>query len=96
VDKLEGEKKVSMKQKYVEKCPTCGGVVVEKEVTELLYGGVNTAMLRVTVGVCLSCGERLYTPALIRQFEDIGVKLEKQETAEFKPVGRSFHVVLPT
>jgi len=52
--------------KYLEKCPRCAGVVVEKEVTELLYGGVNTAFLKVKVGICLLCGERLYTPEVVR------------------------------
>lgn len=83
-----------MESKYVEKCPRCGGVIVEKDVTELLYGGVNTAILRVKAGVCELCGERLYTPETIRQFEEIEAKLEQQETAEFKPVGQSFQVVL--
>ena len=81
-------------ERYVEKCPRCGGRVIEKEVTEVLYGGVNTAILRVKVGVCLLCGERLYTPDIVRKFEDIEVKLEQQKTAEFKPVGRSYQVVL--
>lgn len=83
-----------MERKYVEKCPRCGGTVIEKEVTEVLYGGVNTAILRIKAGVCLLCGERLYTPEIIRQFEEIEAKLEQQETAEFEPVGQSFQVVL--
>lgn len=83
-----------MERKYVEKCPRCGGTVIEKEVTEVLYGGVNTAILRVKAGVCLLCGERLYTPEIVRQFEEIEAKLEQQETAEFEPVGQSFQVVL--
>ena len=83
-----------MERKYVEKCPRCGGTVIEKEVTEVLYGGVNTAILRIKVGVCLLCGERLYTPEIVRQFEEIEAKLEQQETAEFEPLGQSFQVVL--
>jgi hypothetical protein len=59
-----------------------------------LYGGVNTAILRVKAGVCELCGERFYTPEIVREFEEIETKLEQQETAEFKPVGRSFQVVL--
>lgn len=80
--------------KYVEKCPRCAGVVVEKEVTEVLSGGVNTAFLKVKVGVCLLCGERLYTPEVVKQYEQIEAKLEKQETADFQPVGQSFEVEL--
>ena len=80
--------------KYVKKCPRCNGTVVEKEVTEVLYGGVNTAILNVKAGVCLLCGERLYTPELVRQFESIETKLERQETTEFHPVGRAFQVAM--
>jgi YgiT-type zinc finger domain-containing protein len=83
-----------MERKYVEKCPRCGGTIIEKEVTEVLYGGVNTAILRIKAGVCLLCGERLYTPEIVRQFEEIEAKLEQQQTAEFEPVGQSFQVVL--
>lgn len=81
-----------MKKKYVEKCPRCGGPVVEREVTEVLYGGANTALLRIKVGVCLLCGERLYTPEIVRQFEEIEAKLAQEETAEVKPLGLSFQV----
>lgn len=83
-----------MTEKYVRKCPRCGGDIVEKEVTEVLYGGQNTALVRVTAGVCLLCGERLYTPDTVRQFEEITLKLKNRETAQFEPVGRSFRVAL--
>ena len=79
--------------KYVEKCPICGGQVIEKEVTEVLSGGINTAFIRVKAGVCLHCGERLYTPETVRRFEEIRAKLERQETAEFQRLGKSFQVV---
>ena len=42
--------------------------------------------------VCLHCGERLYTPEIIRRFEEIRLKLEREEISDFQPVGRSFHV----
>jgi YgiT-type zinc finger domain-containing protein len=80
--------------KYIEKCPRCEGPVIEKEVTEVLYGGVNTAFLKVKVGLCILCGERLYTPEVVRQFEQIEAKLEHQETADFQPLGQSFEVEL--
>ena len=83
-----------VEQQYVNQCPICGGEVIEKEVTEVLWGGKNTAILHVKVGVCQSCGERLYTPTLIRKFEAIEAKLEQQETSEFEPLGQSFQVVL--
>ena len=78
--------------KYLKKCPSCGGQIVEKEVTEILSGGINTAFVKVKAGVCLRCGERLYTPDTIKRFEEIESKLERKETSEFKPVGKSFQV----
>jgi hypothetical protein len=63
-------------------------------VTEVLYGGGNTAILRLKAGVCLACGERLYTGETVAKFEEIEAKLEHQQTAEFEPLGRSFQVVL--
>lgn len=81
-------------EQYVKKCPRCGGEVTEKEVTELLYGGVNSAVLRLKAGVCLICGERLYTPDIVQKFEEIETKLARQETTEFQPLGRSYQVML--
>ena len=76
-----------------EKCPVCGGELVEKEVEKLLRGGAHTAVLRVKAEVCLRCGERLYSQETVRRFEEIRSKLKRQETAEFKPIGLSFEVV---
>lgn len=67
-----------------------GGEVIEKEVDEVLSGWVNTAFLKIEVGVCLHCGERFYTPETVKKFEEIEAKLKRQETTGFKPVGRSF------
>ncbi len=78
--------------KYVKECPVCGGAVVEKEVKEVLSGGINTAFIKVKAGVCLHCGERLYTPETIRKFEEIEAKLKSQDTSEFHPIGKSFQV----
>ena len=50
--------------------------------------------LRIKVEVCLLCGEQLYTPEVVRQFEEIEAKLEYQETAEFELLGQSFQVIL--
>lgn len=77
----------------VKYCPRCGGEIVEKQVTEVLSGGVNTAFVRVLAGVCLACGERLYTPETVQKFEEIEAKLAHQQTAEFKPLGQSYQVV---
>jgi len=75
-----------------EKCPVCGGELVEKEVEKLLRGGIHTAILKVRAEVCLRCGERLYPQETVRRFEEIRAKLERQETADFQPLGRSFQV----
>lgn len=75
-----------------EKCPVCGGELVEKDVEKLLKGGVHTAVITVRAEVCLRCGERLYSAETVRRFEQIRQKLERQEVAEFQPLGQSFHV----
>ena len=75
-----------------EKCPICGGNVVEKEVEKLLKGETNTAIIRVTVEVCLHCGERLYKPDTISRFDGIRKKLSQEDVNEFELVGKTFHV----
>ncbi len=78
--------------KPFDKCPVCGGELVEKEVEKLLRGGVHTAVLKVHADVCLHCGERLYPIETVRRFNQIRQKLERQEIAEFQPLGQSFQV----
>ena len=75
-----------------EKCPVCGGEVIEKQVEKLLRGGVDTAVVNVGAEVCLRCGERLYPDSTIRRFEQIRDKLARHETEDFEPVGQSFQV----
>ena len=75
-----------------EKCPVCGGELVKKEVEKLLRGGTNVAVLKAQAEVCLRCGERLYSQEAVRHFEQIRAKLERQDTAEFEPLGMSFAV----
>lgn len=75
------------------KCPVCGGEMVEKEVEKLLRGGVHTAALTVHAEVCLRCGERLYAQETVRRFEQIRTKLERQDVAEFQPLGQSFQAI---
>lgn len=74
------------------KCPVCGGEIVEKDVEEILRGGDNTAIVQVRAEVCLHCGERLFTPDTIAQFENIVEKLERRDTQGFKTIGRSYLV----
>jgi YgiT-type zinc finger domain-containing protein len=73
-----------------EKCPICGGELVEKEVEKLLRGGTDTAVLKVCAEVCLRCGERMYSQETVRRFEHIKAKLERQETDEFQAIGVSY------
>jgi YgiT-type zinc finger domain-containing protein len=73
-------------------CPVCGGELIEREVQKLLRGGNHTAVVKVQAEVCLSCGERLYSSETVRRFEDIKVKLARQETGDFVPMGQSFRV----
>lgn len=75
------------------KCPACSGELVERVVEKLLRGGSHTALLKVPGEVCLRCGERLYAEEVVRRFEDVRLKLERGETATFRPMGRSFLVV---
>jgi len=76
-----------------EKCPICGGEMVEKKVEKVLRGAANTAILRVKADVCQHCGERIYSQEDVRKFEQIRKKLKLSETADFKPIGQTFLVV---
>ena len=74
------------------KCPICGGEVVEKEVEKLLRSGKNTAIIKVHAEVCLHCGERLYSKDTVSLFERIRSKLEQQDVTDFEPIGQTFEV----
>ena len=80
------------KKKPFEKCPICGGELEEKEVEKLLHGGVHTAIMNVRAEVCLHCGERLYSQEVVRRFEDVRRKLEREEVSAFKLLGKAFQV----
>ncbi len=73
-----------------DKCPVCGGEIIKKEVDKILRGGNNTAVVHVEAEVCLHCGERLYSPEVIRKFDTIRYKLAHQQTKEFKIMGQAF------
>jgi YgiT-type zinc finger domain-containing protein len=77
---------------HSDKCPICGGELVEKEVEKVLKGGGNTAILKVTAVVCLHCGERLYRPETVTHFEEIREKLSTEDVGEFEPVGKTYQV----
>jgi YgiT-type zinc finger domain-containing protein len=75
-----------------EKCPVCGGELIDRQVQKLLRGGRHTASITVPAEVCLHCGERLYSSDVVKKFEEIRLKLERQETGDFQPIGQSFEV----
>ncbi len=75
-----------------DKCPVCGGELVEKEVEKPLRGGVHTAVVGVQAEVCLRRGERLYSREAVTLFERVRARLEREELDEFQPLGRSFAV----
>ncbi|MDH5682051.1 MAG: YgiT-type zinc finger protein [Spirochaetota bacterium] len=73
-------------------CPLCGGDVTDKEVDKLLWGGNDTADIKVSARVCLKCGERMYDEKTILRFEEIRKKLKEHDTGDFKAVGQFYHV----
>ena len=78
--------------KPFEKCPVCGGELESKQVEKLLRGGGNTVSVKVEAEVCLRCGERLYTDDIVKTFEDIRSKLERNDFTRLKTLGQSFTV----
>ena len=76
--------------KLFDKCPICGGELIEKQVEKLLHGGIHTAVINVHAEVCLHCGERLYDQETVRLFRQIRDKLKRQDVSEFEPLGRTF------
>jgi YgiT-type zinc finger domain-containing protein len=75
------------------KCPVCGGEMIQKNVEKILKGGNNTAVIHIEAEVCLHCGERLYTPEVIQKFETIRYKLSHQQTRDFTLMGQAFQVI---
>ena len=78
--------------KPFEKCPICSGTMTEKVVDKIIRGGNNTAIITVRAEVCRHCGEKLYAPETVREFDRIRDKLERQETGAFHPLGQTFQV----
>ena len=65
---------------------------VHQAVEKLLRGGNNTAVVKVKAEVCLHCGERLYSKETINNFEQIRLKLERQDVSNFRLLGKTFQV----
>ena len=64
-----------------EKCPVCGGPIVEREVEKTLRGEVVRETARIRTDVCLKCGERLYTPEGAQRLENTRSRQEAEKTA---------------
>ena len=87
------DRRTVMTIQKINRCPICGGELEEKEVEKLLNGGgVHTAIMKVRAEVCLHCGERLYSQEVVRRFEDVRRKLEREEVSAFKLRGKAFQV----
>lgn len=78
--------------KLFDKCPVCGGELITKTVEKLLRGGNHTAVVKVKADVCLKCGERLYSPQVVRKFEQIRERLIKNNLAKYKVTGKTVRV----
>ena len=61
----------------LDKCPVCGGEIVKKEVEKILRGGNLTETVKAQAEACLRCGERFYTPDVVKRFEKIRSRLKK-------------------
>ena len=76
-----------------EQCPVCGGDESSTgRYKKLLRGGRHAASITVPAEICLRCGERLYSVDVVKRFEEIRTKLERQDTEEFQPIGQAFEV----
>ncbi|MDD5673920.1 MAG: YgiT-type zinc finger protein [Chitinivibrionales bacterium] len=76
--------------KAFEKCPVCGGELIEKEVEKLLRGGSDVAVLRVKADICLHCGERLFSEETVQKFEQIRNDLTHHRIESFEPLGNAY------
>jgi len=77
-------------KKYVSKCPICGGKVVRRKVKKVVRGGDDVAILEVEAGVCLKCGERIYTKETHERFQEIRDRLRSGSTKTLKRVGSTY------
>lgn len=75
-------------------CFTCGhdDAYELREVDEPVTAGRNTAIVRIKVGVCRFCGERLLDLPTRARLEEVRDRLERGEVAGFEPVGVTYRV----
>ncbi len=72
------------------KCPVCSGEIVEKKVEEVIYSGNNAAIITIDAEICLHCGERLFSPEVIKKMETIREKLTKMDIEGFQKIGQFY------
>lgn len=72
-----------------DKCPVCGGEIIEKEVEKILRGGNLIEIVKAQAEVCLRCGERLYAPDVVNRFKKIRSKLKKETTTNASNTARA-------
>ena len=78
------------KNGLITQCPVCGGNLADKVVEKLLRGGNNTASVKIEAQVCLSCGERLYSPDVVKKFENIRKNLIEEHPKGLRKIGKSY------
>ena len=71
-----------------DKCPVCGGEIVEKEIEKILRGGNLTKIVKAQAEVCLRCGERLYAPNVVKRFKKIRSKLKREQMTSRQSTAR--------
>lgn len=81
-----------MDEQLFNQCPIYNGEMEKKKVKKVLTGGGNTATVEVEAEVCTLCGERLFAPETIRQFETIREDLQTGNTEHLSISGKAFKV----
>lgn len=81
-----------MNEQLFHQCPICGGEIKRKRVTKVLRGGGHTATIEVKAEVCQACGESLFAPETIKQFEKIVEDLKNGNTQQLVVSGKAFKV----
>ena len=81
-----------MDEQLFDQCPVCGGEVKKKQVTKVLRGGGHTAAIEVEAEVCQACGESLFAPETIKQFEKTVEDLKNGNTQQLVVSGKAYKV----
>ena len=63
-----------------------------ENITHIVRGGNNAALLEAEAEVCQRCGEKLFTSGQVQYFEDIRNKLKNEDTSNFIQIGKYFRV----